>query len=544
MSLQGDLTTLDLASLFQNLEGARKSGVLSVEDRDEKRELYFAEGRLAAIAWPGRATFLEYLVGSGAVSAEDVESARKRRKRGQTVGAALAVGGEIAVEQLAAIAGARLLDDACEILAAGAKRFEFTEREQPSDAFDREERTLGVALAASPLLLESARRSDHWTMIRERVPSDATHYQIAKRPREPADQARARFAGEVLDLLDGTRSVSEVVERFPTRRFDVYLFLAELAEKQSIRPIPAADVNQRVLELARRDRPRAIALLEHALESNPRSLALLATKASLAQKSGDVAQALEALKLVFHLQTESEDRDGARETLAKLRKLDADDPFAWERGLDLALAEGRRKDAFADARRLIELYEKPGLHRKVCAVLERLIAETGPTWELVRDLARARAEAGDRELAIRGLERHASDLVALESYPLARKAYEEILAIAPGRARAKAALEDLASGAIARRKALWRARRRNAVLAFLCFVVLPWVGYEALARREFVAATRALASTGALDTGRRAAAREGFATLRGGAYRWSTTALFDVDPVLAELDLSNEPPLR
>jgi hypothetical protein len=178
----------------------------------------------------GRARRLSVAAGAG--DGRDLELAKKHKKRGQGQCAALVESGAITGEQLIAIATARLTDDACEVLAAGACKFEFTEAEKPSDVFDLDERPLGIKLAASPLLLESARRSDHWTMIREHLPSDSAHYVVARPPRTPSDAGKARFQAEVVKLLDGARTVREVVGHFPTRRFQAYELLAELAKSQ------------------------------------------------------------------------------------------------------------------------------------------------------------------------------------------------------------------------------------------------------------------------------------------------------------------------
>lgn len=537
MALHGDLSTLDLTSLLQNLEGARKSGVLSVRDQDEETHLFFANGQLALIAYPGRAAFVDYLVEAGTLARTTVDDVKKRKKRGQTLCAALVDSGAIGEPQLKELALARLVDDACEVLSTVASTFEFEEVDAPAksaNAFDPEERALGLALAASPLLLESARRSDHWALLREHLPTDSAHFTVTKAPRAPSDANKARFQTAVLELLDGSRSVREVVARFPARRFDVYQLLAELARTQAIRPIGASAVNRRVVELARRDKTRAFALLERSLEQNPHQLELLQTKASLAEKAGETEQAAEALKLVAHLQLEKSDEEGALETLKRLTKIAGDDPFAWEKRLELAIAKNRREEALAIGGKLIAIHRKPGQHRKVVAVLERLLAMQAPTWELVRELARARAEAGDRELAVKGLEHFGATQIALGAFPAAIKAYEEVLAIDSKRPRTKERLEELKSGALAQRKARWRRARRRWAALFVVFVVVPWLGYETLARRAFRAATCAIVSERLLETGKTADAIERFEKLRS-RYAWSTTALFDVDPVLETL---------
>lgn len=539
MAIHGDLSTLDLTSLLQNLEGARKSGVLTVRDEGEETRLFFAGGRLALIAYPGRARLVDYLVEAGMLARTTLDEVEKRRRRGRTLGAALVEAGSISAQQLAEVASARLVDDACEVLSTRASTFEFEETDAPPAEFDPEELALGVALAASPLLLESARRSDHWALIREHLPTDSAHFTVApssRSPRAAGDEAKARFQAAVLELLDGSRSVREVVARFPTRRFDVYQLLGDLSRAQVIRPIGPSDVNRRVVELAGRDKTRAFALLERSLEQNPHQLELLRTKAALAEKAGETEQAVEALKLVAHLELERSDDAAALATLKRLTKLAGDDPFAWEKRFELALAHERRAEALEAAGKLIEIHRKPGLHRKVVGVLERLLESQTPTWPLVRELARARAEAGERDAAAKGLERYAATQIALGAFEHARQVYEEVLALHPAREKAKARLADLKSGALAQRKARWRRARRRWAALFVVFVVLPWLGYEALARRAFRAATCALVSERMIEAGDTARAIERFEALRS-RYAWSTTALFDVEPVIDELEV-------
>src|SRR5262245_17590096 len=137
MGLQGDLSTLDLTSLLQNLEGARKSGFLTVGDGDgEPTHLYFDAGQLALVAYPGRSSLVDFLVAAGAVAPAKLDLAKKHKRRGHGPCAALVESGAISAEKLAEIATARLTDDACEVLAAGARKFEFTEAEKPPDVFD------------------------------------------------------------------------------------------------------------------------------------------------------------------------------------------------------------------------------------------------------------------------------------------------------------------------------------------------------------------------------------------------------------------------
>ena len=129
----------------------------------------------------------------------------------------------IEATQLAAVAAARMTGEACELINAGGGAFVFTEGPIPRGIFDPEERALGITLPAGPLLLEAARRTDHWKMIRDRVPSDSTHYVVAREPRKPKDASQAQVLEQMVPLLDGSRSVTEIVAAFPHRRFEAYL---------------------------------------------------------------------------------------------------------------------------------------------------------------------------------------------------------------------------------------------------------------------------------------------------------------------------------
>ncbi len=539
MSLQGDLSTLDLAGLFQNLEAARKSGLLSIgdvstEDGEGQTQLYFHEGRLALIAYPNRPGLLEFLVASGAIRPTDLDAAKKRRRRGQPLCSVLMETKALSRAHLLALATARLTDEACELLAAGAGRFQFTDGGIPRGVFDPEERALGLAFAAGPLLLEAARRADHWRLIRERVPSDSTHFVIV-RPPHHVSESSAELLPVVTKLLDGTRSVSEVVAHFPHRRFDAYQLLADLVEGQSIRLAASTDLNRMVQELARYDKKRAWALLARGLESNPHHIGLLCTKVLLAEKLGDLEQASEALKLVVQQHLETGKASEAREWLGRLKKLDVHDPFVWEKSFDLAVQEGRKADAMLDARKLVAIYRKPGLHKKVCGILERLIEIQGPTWELVRELARARIDAGEPEAGVKILEKFGSAKLASESYPLARKVYEEILSLEPGSKKAQETLADIKNGEHARRRAHWRVIRARVIAGLLLVVILPWIGYEALARRAYVETTRTILREGWLEDGRHAEAIQSYQQLLE-RYRYATISLYEVDRMVDALE--------
>jgi tetratricopeptide (TPR) repeat protein len=535
MGLQGDLATLDLTGLLQNLETARNTGVLTVEDGRDVARLCFREGRLAAVAYADRPSVAEYLVAAGVVDADRLQRARKGRRKKGTLGKHLVDAELLDPERLVGLVTSRITDEACDLLTTGAGRFEFVDGDAPADWFDDDELALGIALPAGPLLLEAARRADHWRVIRERIPSDSMHYELARRPGAAATAAAAKLVKELVPLLDGTRSVGEIATRFPHRRFEVYELLAQLAAAQTIRPCDPADVAKRVVDLARRDEGRAWELLARGLDHDPRNQSLLTTKAHLAERRGEREQACEALKMVAHLELERGGREAARTVLERLKTLDADDPFAWERSFELALEEGRGEDAVADGKRLVELYRGPGLAKKAAAVIERLLDVGRPTWDLVHELVQLRVDAHDVRGAVEVLDRYGSARLAEEAYPLAQRAYDEVLLLEPRNKRAKQVLVEIASGALVQRRARMRRRRRLGVLAAVCFVLAPWLIYESVARAAYGEATRRMLDERWLEDARYDDAIAAFRYVRE-SYPWSTASLFEASGTLAALE--------
>ena len=534
MGLQGDLATLDLSGLLQNLEAARNSGVLTIQDGRDVSRLYFRDGKLAAVAYPDRRSTADFLAVAGIVDAAALERAGKSRRRNRWLGQIIVDAGLIEHAQLVAYVGARITDEACEILMTRAGRFEFVDG-APAGGFDPDELALGIALPAGPLLLEAARRSDHWKMIRERIPSDSIHYELVRQSRTQATPETAELLEEVGPLLDGTRSIGEVAARFPHRRFEIYELLAQLASTRTIRPCDPADLAKRVLDLARRDKARAWELLARGLELDPRNLSLLSAKAALAEKLGDREQACEALKLVAHIELENGGQAGARAALDRLKKLDRDDPFVWEKSFELALEENRTDDALADGRRLVELYRGPGLDKKAAAVIERLLASVGRTWELVREFAQLRAAARDVRGAVQVLEAYGTARLREEAYELAKRAYDEILVLEPSNKRAKQAALEISSGALVQKRARWRKLRRLGIVAAVCVALVPWIAYECSARAAYMDATRRMLRERWIETGRFDDAIAAYKDVDD-RYGWATVSRYEVGESIAELE--------
>ena len=493
MTLQGDLSTLQLADLLQSLESGAKSGVLTVDGPDGERRMYFADGQLTLFAAEGRPSLVEVFVACGLLTERQLESARKKRRgTRRSMGQVLVEGRRLTQEQLQEIAMARLLDEACELVAADNEAFRFEEGKIPRGVFDPEERRLGLRLAAGPLLMESARREDHWRLIRQRIPSDSAHYMVARDPSGLQDESDAILA-ELVERLDGTMSVNEVMARFPHRRFDAYRHLAELVESGAVRMARSEDMVKLVREQAPKDPQRGWSLLDRALANAPQDRELLIERAFLGEDLGELEAATEALKILAHLHLESGEQDEAREKLRTAKRLAARDTAVWQRSFDLAVQQERLEDAQADGRHLAELYRSPGLHRKAWKVFEELVELFPEDWELRLELARSQADSGELGMAVEGLENYGRKALADEQYDEAKQAFEAVFGFDAARDDVREKIKSIEAGVFARRRARVRRVVRFLVAATLLSLGLTAALREANARRALAEAERSIA---------------------------------------------------
>jgi tetratricopeptide (TPR) repeat protein len=535
MTLQGDLSTLELADIVQNLELHKRSGTLTVETALGTTKAYFDRGAVALIASERRPELLEDLVLAGFVTAKQLEGARKARWRTRkALGEVLVKRKAIDGELLRWFAERRLQEDLCDFLALDAGAFTFTDEGVPRGVFDPEERNVGLALPVGAMLFEAARRKDHWPLIRRRLPSDAAHY-LAPEGFDPEGEGDADFAREVLARLDGTRSVREAVKSFPHRRFEAYELIVRMIEAQVVRGLGPDDLVELAQELADNDEDLSWQVILDGLVAHTHHLGLLRAKVKLAAERKEEKAAAEALKVIAHVQLEAGDRKGALGELMRAGELDPDDPAIWERTLELAVADGRNEQALAHGMRLVRLYRAPGLHSRACEVLEALVRLEPDRWDIQRELARSRADCGNSSSAVAGLERYGKKLLAKEEYKDARRVQEEILRLVPGRKEAQQTIEMIDSHVFERRRS-WRRRmlRRTALVLAVAAVVAVAV-LDGRARLDYARTNSEVSRDNLIEDHQYSEAIARFAAVRA-RHPYAPATYFDLRRRIADLE--------
>ena len=525
MSFYGDLSSMNIADLLQNLEANQQTGTLYLEGTRSQAWIYFQSGSVAMLATNDRPELFERLVITGTLSASQLEKIRHKRRGSRKSLVETAVAMKLVDE--AALAGAAsqfLVEDLCEIVMNSEGEFRFREGAAPPRTFDPGERRLGLGVAPGPLLLEAARREDHWKVIRKVIPSDSVHFFVPRNAQIPDDIGDAELAVEVVRTLDGSRDVRQVLSLFPGRRFQVFQILGALVRHRVIEAVEADGLLEIASKMGGEDPKRARELIADALREQPKHLGLLDSEARLAEQMGDSDGASAALKMSAYVHLEQGHVDEARKLLQTARRITPKDTAIAERLLALEVDEGRVEEAVDCGLELVKLYREPGLHRKACDVLER-----------------SQVDSGDPKSAVRGLCRHGKVLIGREEYQNARRLYEEVLRVEPGNKEAERSVEAIDSEAFRRRKVRRRSLVRRAIAATLIFAIGAALFFDYTARVDFAQASSGIRRDRLIEELRYQEAIARYREVEA-KHRFTLTYLIDIRPTLEELEEVSLPP--
>jgi tetratricopeptide (TPR) repeat protein len=218
MAIRGSLKEASLPDVLQLLAMGRKTGCLSVTHRSNFGNIYFERGRICYASIVNRRDRLgDVLVKSGVITQAQLDAAIaiQDRRRERRLGELLVDTGALRMEEL---------HDAIEVQIQEAVYFLFTwnqgtfnfEADVAPDSHDHV-----VSINPESLLLEGARRVDEWSLIEKKIPTFDLIFEV---DRPKAARSDAELTAEqrlVLDLVNGSRDVQEIVEESGLVEFEV-----------------------------------------------------------------------------------------------------------------------------------------------------------------------------------------------------------------------------------------------------------------------------------------------------------------------------------
>lgn len=244
MGLEGTLRVFSLNDIFQVLGLQRKSGVLTVEGDDDTVTIAFLGGQV--VSAESAARHLENRIGSllvraGRITQEQLDALlHVQTDTQQRLGFLLIRERLVTPEDLREALRLQIFRIVYSAFRWSDGRFRFTQ-EGPID-YDADHMS---PVPTESILMEAAQMTDEWPMLEKKIRSRETVYRRAPgvealRLVTSADQAGegslavSRPEAEVWRLVDGERTVVEILDRAFLSDFDVFKGLSDLLDRNLI----------------------------------------------------------------------------------------------------------------------------------------------------------------------------------------------------------------------------------------------------------------------------------------------------------------------
>ena len=226
MRLDGSLEDFGLPDVLQLLSQTRKTGALHLQASEEDRKgvIRLGSGAIdAACSDLRRQVLARRLVGAGLVSDEALSGAADDVRAGApSLLRALLDRSGLSSDEVNHVAADQATDAVCELLRWDAGTFSFMVGEGDPDG-------LTLSLNAEELVAEGHRRMQVWPNLTSYIPSPDTVLRLAPSP--AFDPSCTREEWGLLALVDGTRSVAEIVALLGRSEFALAGALAALVER-------------------------------------------------------------------------------------------------------------------------------------------------------------------------------------------------------------------------------------------------------------------------------------------------------------------------
>jgi hypothetical protein len=219
--LEGSIDAFSLPDIFSLLSMTKKTGGLHLRRDGSHGVVWFTTGSITGgAADVGTQSLARRLIGAGVVSDDAITAAvESAGDEGIGVGRALQLGGTIDEGVLHDIASEHIVDSVFDLLRWADGDFAFViDEANPDD--------VGASRQVEDVVTEARRRLEAWSSVSTTVPSPQTVLSFAANP--PEDPQLSRDDWMLLALVDGRRSVTEIVQLLGRGDFAVVSGLADL----------------------------------------------------------------------------------------------------------------------------------------------------------------------------------------------------------------------------------------------------------------------------------------------------------------------------
>jgi Domain of unknown function (DUF4388)/Type II secretion system (T2SS), protein G len=236
MALEGTFRDFHIADILQLIGLQHKTGTLTLEGEEDTLTVSFQDG---AVAWaqstrlPWDQRMAQVLVSRGLITPTQLQEALTlQRDSKKKLSSILPELGNLQKKDWDSLLAREVEEAVYRPFRWTSGRYRFVS--QPS--VDLAEGKI-TPLSTESVLMEGVRRLDEWPMIREKVPSPAMVFKVGTQPGRLNPKQVEPNEVKMLDLVDGKRTVQELVDASGLGEFEAMRGLASLVSAGAIAAI-------------------------------------------------------------------------------------------------------------------------------------------------------------------------------------------------------------------------------------------------------------------------------------------------------------------
>ncbi len=317
--LKGNLAGFSLGELLQSLAINHHTGTFAITAVDGARMvLYFVYGdiKLFSHGKPTVPRIGELLVHAGHLTSDELESALEKQERtGVMLGKILLQEGHVTKDQVIRALQKKIQEEIYDLFLWTEGEFEFDIDHCPDDLFDSLQKSVGMTINPSAVIMEGLRRLDEWGIINSWIQTDDEIY-------EPTGREAAESEGfeeAILPLVDGQTPVHEICRSHFGTRFECCKAIFNLLEQETIQPLAVEELAKRGRQaLAKKEYTRAVAFLRYATQRCPEEAGLWVDLGNALEKSYQEKEACRAWTQALRLYSDQGDWEASAGVAARL----------------------------------------------------------------------------------------------------------------------------------------------------------------------------------------------------------------------------------
>jgi len=484
MGIKGDVRSISLANVLQDLVTNEQTGTLSIRAKKDRHQLHlwFEKGALKLVGLGNGQgpSLLNGLLALEKLRAEDAPLMTGRHTSEGGFIRGMLKRGKLSKDDLRVACEHQMGEHLSDAFLWSDATFEFEEGEPDDRVYDIDQLDLEPRIAVEGAIMEAVRRADEWGETRKAILSqnEILVPDPARLPKEAEPQIRRVFA-----LLDGERSLRDVQDLTRLGQFMLLRAAALLIRAGAARPLSAADAFERArARAAKKEWDAALRMARYGLEHERKNTGLLELALRCTEELQDHEASASYARQLASAQAESCALELAIKSYQKVLVHAPRDVTAHERLFQILLQLDLKLDALAAGEGLAAAYKKAGLPDKALSVYQQLVEKVGDHSELIESVAEMQRHLGDKGEAVKLYARLLERAMEAKNDQLSLDYCRTILKLDPRHEEALALRQQLESGQIEKSRQRKRLLRSLGMGALILALAVAASVYEYRAR--------------------------------------------------------------